>query len=361
MKTDVLTKAKRLLNARRFPEVIALLEPLLIDYRDSFSFYYTLGTACLYVGDIGGAELYYKKARNLKLTDTALINAQAVLFLRRGDVQKAVEYYLEVQEYDSGEPTAKKALDFIKKNSDAEKLNAAVQTGKIRQFYPPLAMHPAVRILIAAGAAVLCAAFVLFVFVTPFKHTEKRADLSSFVLTVEEKQNALVQDTASSVFKCILTKKELEKAYADAQMYFQKYKDNAAQVEINRILNSNASSAIRQKARFLMDYLKEPGFDTVSDNYGYTAVQSQPWLYMDCWVVWSGRVTNVDSGASEYRCDFLVGYDTMKKMEGIVPLVLKQPVVIDTALPVSVLARIGIENGRLVLKGKSVYQPVRAQ
>ena len=114
MKTDVLTKAKRLLNARRFPEVIALLEPLLIDYRDSFSFYYTLGTACLYVGDIGGAELYYKKARNLKLTDTALINAQAVLFLRRGDVQKAVEYYLEVQEYDSGEPTAKKALDFIK-------------------------------------------------------------------------------------------------------------------------------------------------------------------------------------------------------------------------------------------------------
>ena len=76
MKTDVLTKAKRLLNARRFPEVIALLEPLLIDYRDSFSFYYTLGTACLYVGDIGGAELYYKKARNLKLTDTALINAQ---------------------------------------------------------------------------------------------------------------------------------------------------------------------------------------------------------------------------------------------------------------------------------------------
>ena len=66
-------------------------------------------------------------------------------------------------------------------------------------------------------------------------------------------------------------------------------------------------------------------------------------------------------GSKRVPLRFLVGYDTMKKMEGIVPLVLKQPVVIDTALPVSVLARIGIENGRLVLKGKSVYQPVRAQ
>ena len=95
MKTDVLTKAKRLLNARRFPEVIALLEPLLIDYRDSFSFYYTLGTACLYVGDIGGAELYYKKARNLKLTDTALINAQAVLFCAAAMCKKLLNITLK--------------------------------------------------------------------------------------------------------------------------------------------------------------------------------------------------------------------------------------------------------------------------
>ena len=91
MSADVLKKAERLLAARRFPETISLLEPLVIDYRESFYFHYLLGTACLYVGDIGGAELYYKRARNLKMTDPRLINAQAVLFLRRGEVNKAVE------------------------------------------------------------------------------------------------------------------------------------------------------------------------------------------------------------------------------------------------------------------------------
>ena len=360
MSADVLKKAERLLAARRFPETISLLEPLVIDYRESFYFHYLLGTACLYVGDIGGAELYYKRARNLKMTDPRLINAQAVLFLRRGEVNKAVEYYLETQEYDSENRIAKRALEFIKKNTGPEALVNFVRSGKIKRFYPPLGLRPAFVFGVSASVAAACALAAVIVFaVKPSLLPKKeRADLSSFVLTLDEKQNPLVQDTASSVFRCVLTKKELEKAYADAQTYFQKYRDNAAQVEINRILNSNASASVRQKARLLMDYLAEPGFDTVSDAYSYAQIQAEPWLYMDCWVVWPGRITNTAETESEYRCDFLVGYDTMERMEGIVPLVLKQPVSVDTALPVTVLAKVGTENGKLVLRGKSVYQPL---
>ncbi|MGI5174063.1 hypothetical protein H0R92_10770 [Treponema sp. OMZ 840] len=360
MQSDTLKKAERLLASRRFSEVINLLEPMIIDYRESFYFHYMLGTACLYVGDIGGAELYYKKARNLKMTDPRLINALAVLFLRRGEINKAVEYYLEAQEYDSENRTAKNALNFIKKNSNPENLVHYVRSGKIKRLYPPLGVRPALiygmSVFIAAVVFVSAGAF--FMFKSAFLPKNDRADLSSFALTVDEKQNALVQDTASSVFRCVLTKKELEKAYADAQLFFQKYRDNAAQVEINRILNSNASAAIRQKARLLMDYLTEPGFDTVTDIYTYAQIHAEPWLYMGCWIVWAGRVTNTVQTPSEYRCDFLIGYDTMERMEGIVPLVLKQPVEIDTALPVTVLAKVGSENGKLILQGKSVHQPL---
>ena len=358
MHSDVLKKARYLLAFRRFSEVISLLEPRITEYRESFRFYYLLGTACLYVGDIGGAELYYKKARDLKMTDPELINAQAVLFLRRGEIQRAVEYYLETQDYEPANLTAKRALDFIKKNSGTERLTDYIHSTKIKRFYPPLGAHP---VFIGGSVfAALCAVlfFIAALYIKPFQAEVPRADLSAFTLSTEEKQNSLVQDTASSVFRLVLTKKELEKAYEDAQTYFQKYRDNAAQVEINRILNSNASVSVRQKARLLMDYLSEPGFDTVSDTYSYTQVSAQSWLYMDCWVVWTGRVTNIEQNETEYRCDLLVGYDTMERMEGIVPLVLAPPVHIDTALPVKVLARVQSENGRLILRGKSVYQPI---
>ncbi|WP_428771340.1 hypothetical protein V1L52_05295 [Treponema sp. HNW] len=358
MTSDVLKKARRLLASRRFSQVISLLEPKLIDYRESFRFFYLLGTACLYVGDIGGAELYYKKARDLKMTDPALINAQALLFLRRGEIHRAVEYYLEVQDYDPANRTAKRALDFIKKNTGSENLIDYIHSKKIKRFYPALGIRPA--FIASLCIIILCAAVFVpaFFYFKPFKPDVLRADLSAFVLSTEEKQNPLEQDTASSVFRLVLTKKELETAYEDAQRYFQKYRDNAAQVEINRILNSNASASVRQKARLLMDYLSEPGFDTLADLYSYSQVSAQSWLYMDCWVVWTGRVTNIEQTENEYRCDLLVGYDTMERMEGIVPLILKQPVHIDTALPVKVLARVQSENGRLILRGKSVYQPL---
>lgn len=359
MGLSTLEKAKRLLALRHFSDVIRLLEPLIIEYKDSFQFHYLLGTACLYVGDIGGAELYYKRARNLKMTNVDLINAQAVLYLRRGEINRAVEYYLEAQEYDSDNKLSKKTLEFIKRNSNPEGIIQLVQSGKVKRFYPVLGVHPGLLGVLAFFSLCLVCGFIALFVVKPALSVDgNRADLSSFVLTVDEKTNALEQDTASSVFRYILTQKELENAYADAQTYFQKYRDNAAQVEINRILNSNASTAVRQKARLLVEYLVDPGFDTDIDNYTYEQIQSDLWLYLDCWVIWSGRVTNVEITPTEYRCDFLVGYDTRQKVEGIVPLVLQQPVTLNTALPIQVLAQISIENGQFLLKGKSIYQPI---
>lgn len=359
MALNTLKRAKRLLAARRFPSVIALLQPLVIEYRESFPFYYMLGTACLYVGDIGGAELYYKRARTLKMMDVDLINAQAVLYLRRGEINKAVEYYLEAQDYGSNNKLSKKALEFIKKNSNPESIIHLVQSGKIKNFYPSLGVSAyIVRGLAIFSLCIVCGLVIFFFAKSDLFVIENRADLSSFVLTTAEKDNALEQDTASSVFKYILTQGELEKAYANAQKHFQEYRDNEAQVEINRILNSNASVAVRQKARLLMDYLDEPNFDTKITNYSYAQIESDPWLYMDSWVIWSGRVTNAKVSPTEYRCDFLVGYDTMEVLEGKVPLVLKQPITINTSFPLEVLAQVGIENGQLLLQGKSIYQSI---
>jgi hypothetical protein len=358
-KKTPLEKARNAFHHGKFTEVLKLLEPFVIDYRDSFDFHYMLGTSCLYLGDIGGAELYYKRARNIKMLDVNLINAQAVLYLRRGEVNKAVEYYLEAQEYDLNNATTKKGLDFIRRNNTPERLEEAKINNDIKKLYPRC-KKSSFKTLSLSAAVFIGAFLVCYYLIVPTVKNSKteRVDLSDLVLTVEDRRNSLETNLTTENFRYILTEKQLTDSYMKALNFFQNYRDNAAQVEVNRILNSNASASVRQKARLLMAYFENPGFDNLKDNYSFMQISEDPYLYLDCWVIWAGRVTNVEETTLTYRCDFLAGYDKMKQIDGIVPLVFKQPIVINTVQPLTILAKIGIQNGKLFLEGSSVYQPI---
>ena len=64
-----LEKAHSLLQRRKFSHVISLLEsgrnPEF--YRESFDYFLTAGIACLYLGDIGNAGVYFQRARHIPL------------------------------------------------------------------------------------------------------------------------------------------------------------------------------------------------------------------------------------------------------------------------------------------------------
>ena len=115
-KTDNLALAEKAFRARNFSKVISLLEPQIIEYKENFRFYYLLGVSCMYRNDFGGAESYLSRARRIKLNSSDLMVAQAALFLYRGDIPRAVEYYLEVLGYAPSNKTAKKALKYIKED-----------------------------------------------------------------------------------------------------------------------------------------------------------------------------------------------------------------------------------------------------
>ena len=117
-KISELQQAEQAFKSRQFSKVISLLEPMVIEYKDSFRCWYLLGVSCMYLNDFGGAEAYLNKARRIKLNSTDLMVAQGSLFLQRGEVARAVEYYLEALELSPNCEDAKKALKFIRLNSD---------------------------------------------------------------------------------------------------------------------------------------------------------------------------------------------------------------------------------------------------
>lgn len=367
MSRAAIDTARALMRRRQFGKAIVILENAGETYRGSFDYYLALGIACLYAGDTGNSKRYFEQARHIKLKDTNLLLGQAALFLRRGDTEVAIQYYLDVLGLEPENSRAKKALDFIRHKGDYETIVRWVDSGKIERFYPPLESRNGelTRIAVSAVVGVFVALVALhFVYRASGAASGERGGTEELSLTAEEKKILHEQDLSGGVYRYILNDSQIEDIYNKALSYFQNYRDNSARVQVNRLLNSNASSAVKAKAGLLQSYFEEPTFDTFTsqkeENFPYADVASDPVLYEGCFVMWSGRITNAQTQDGSYRCDLLVGYENLERVDGIVPVYFTPPPIpeIEGSRAVRILAKIGVENGRLSLSGRSVYQPI---
>ncbi len=356
MALSVVEKGKRLFNKGKYTEVISLLKPHVLDYRDSFTFHFYLGLSFLYIGEIPNAKDYLMRARQLKPTSPDLLACYAIMCLRRSDTTNAVEYYLQALEIDPNYKLAKKGLEIIRKNNSDEKIGDLIQSGEIKKLYPkPGKQEKKAKIIVVAlvGLIVLVSAVTIIPYLYKTRTLPQRANLEKLELTRNEKKHSV--DMEGTYFY-VMTEDEILTAYENAHKYFNAKRDNAAQVEINKICNSNASFSIKQKARLLMEYLEEPTFDTITDNYSFAEVKAEPLLYLDCWVVWSGMPTDIKNGNYSTAFNLLVGYDTKQKLEGVVTVSCKFVSKIDADRPVSVLGKVQMKDGKIRIEAKGIYQ-----
>jgi hypothetical protein len=346
MKLDaVLTKAARFARRGKYDEAIKTLLPEVVRYHDSLRYHYLMGLSCLYSGDFGGAFTYLKRARDIKMRDPLVLLGMAVLFLRRGETDRALDLYLEVQELDEHNRISQRALRIIRKYGASDELSAWIESGKLSRLYPPFP-SPAPSwgrvLLIGASVIIVLTALALALVKTriitlPFRQEALRTGISGSALEREER-NAPVQ--IGGTYRYILTKSQVLDAYETARSYFSEYRDEASKVFLNRILESNASEAIKAKARDLMSFMDVPGFDTLKDRYTYTEVKEDPVLYRDCYVIWRGMATNIRELERGTALDFLVGYDTRTTLLGTVKVNFDFPVKINPERPLEILGKV---------------------
>ena len=361
MAKDVLSLAWHDMRCRHFATAIKRLESRADVYEENFEYYLALGVACLYVGDIGASSSYFQMARKIKLTDTRLLLGQAAIFLRRGDTARALQYYLEILENDPQNKVAASAMEFIRVHGDYDTICRWADTGRIEQFYPPLGINPEkIRfVCIITAACIAGCVFAFSLLNSQKKYTQIRQDLTVLELSDDEKSEATEKDLSTQSFKFVFSTKEITKRYQNALNFFQNHKDNAAQIEVNYILNSNASLSIKKKAAILMTYFEIPDFDSISDVPSFSDVQKKDFLYLDCWVDWGGKISNVvryESGG--FSCDLLVGDESLSRYEGTVTVYFESEPQIDVNRYVRIIAKISMQDGKIILKGRSVYQSV---
>ncbi|MDR1319069.1 MAG: tetratricopeptide repeat protein [Treponema sp.] len=368
MKLDpILAKAARFARSGKYESAIRTLEPEDNRYYGSFRYYYLLGVSCLHVGDFGGALNYFRLAQDVKLRDPLVLLGLAVLYLRRGETDRAVDFYLDVQELDEKNRIAKRALKVIRKYAGADSFSAWLESGKLSSLYPPVpspGLSPN-RIFIAA-AAVLAALALCFgalvktrIVPNPFARRDGRKLISEISLNREER-NEPVQ--IGGAYRYILTRTQVLETYERALSLFTNYRDEAAKINVNRILESNASEGVKNRSRILLSYMEVPGFDNFKqgDNVSYSEALKDPVLFRDVHVIWRGMATNMETVQNISSFDFLVGYDTRKTLEGIVPVVFDKAISLNLERPLEVLGRIvpvSPERGAgISLEGIAIHQ-----
>jgi tetratricopeptide (TPR) repeat protein len=369
MKDPVLIKATRFLRRRKYDRAIKLLEPEVVNYRGSYTYYYIMGLSYLRTGIFNYAFDYFRRAHEVsRERNVPALQGLGVLHLRRGDTKRALDCYLKVQELDERNRVAKKALRVIRKYSGTEDLRGWAASTQIRGLFPPFPAEPITKStflvpfawLLAAGALTYGGLIWRGVLPMPIKidlHTTKRAGFASSALESEERQKPV---EVGGSYRYVLTRDQVLSTYEQARELFNKRRDEAAKVPLNRILESNATEAVKGKARLLMSYMDEPGFDTLRDRFAYGEVKQEPALYRGCYVIWRGMATNLVREESSTSFDFLVGYDTRSTLLGIVPVKFMFSIAVNPEQPLEVLGRVtpvSTDKGLdIILEGVAVYQ-----
>jgi tetratricopeptide (TPR) repeat protein len=350
-----LQKALVLARKGRYGEAVKMLEAEVFRHQDSFAYYHTLGTICLYAGDFGGAYTYFTRAKNIRFQDPRNLLGLAFLFLRRGDTGRALDMYLDVQELEKTNPIVRRALGLIKKYGGTGALEEKLGRKKKNFLYPPLPLagfspRP-LPLIIALLAAATAAGIVL----GPGRTSPvQRGGLEISALEQEERKNPV--ETGGS-HRYILTHDQVLAGYGEARELFNKYRDEAAKRELNRILESNASAGIKNKARLLKSYMEIPGFGSLKDRFGYAEVAADPLLYRDCFVLWRGSAANIQGKGERTSFDLLVGYDTRTVMEGTVRVELDFPAELNTREPLEVLGSVvPLAADRFMIRASGVHQ-----
>lgn len=363
MKDNLLYNALRLARKKKYGHVISLMESEILRYRDSFRFYYILALSCLRTGDFGRAYTYFKSAHDIKQDDVHVLLGIAALNVRRGESARAIDMYFKALAVDKQNKTAVFALAVLKKYGGSEELHDWVNSGKINKIYPPFPKIPfnikrflctALIVLgsaAAAGGIIFTTAKYFLPSVLPQKTL--RAGFSDSELSSADKQN-LVE--TGGAYKIILTKDEVLKTYEAARKNFILYNDNIARYNINKLLLSNCSEGIKNKAKELLKYMIQPDFAALKDNFNYKDVEKESSLYLGCYVIWSGMTESINIESNTTYFNLLVGYEEKKVLLGIVPVRCDFAFDIDNERPLEVLGRIITNKDSFALEGISIHQ-----
>ncbi|MCL2294982.1 MAG: hypothetical protein FWC36_08985 [Spirochaetes bacterium] len=336
-------KAETHFKHGKYSDVIRLLEPEVYRYRENEKFYYYLGMSCLFLGDFSGANSYLRRALQIHPNSDQMLGL-AVVHLKHRQPTEAIRIWLDILDKDPENKCAKKSLDILRKSETFEKFPEDFLEKNLHNFLPHLNRVKLNSFFRYAKVAFITLAVLTSLFFASSHVLENmnRSRTHFPELAISRNMSDLV---APGEFRIELQPREIVSIFEAAKNHFFNSRYNEARININKLLNSNASEAVKERARLLDSYLREPDFRHFRNTITYRMVAERPYLYNNCYVKWSGRIANIRIFEDSVSCDFLVGFETGRIIEGIINVTIDFPVVLDEQFTYDILGQLIIEDG----------------
>ncbi|MDC7126299.1 MAG: tetratricopeptide repeat protein [Spirochaetales bacterium] len=358
--SDTIKDAYLYYSKKKYPDVIRILEPQVFRFRGNFDFFYLLGMSCLHQGDYGGGFSYLKRALDIKENDINALLGLAFIYLKRGETSSALRIWLDIIDMDPSNQFAKRGLNFLKKNENPDELSTFASADKLNKFLPQEKFKKEKKLsLIFILIPLIIILALIIIFFPKIKNKaielfssekEKRPGVSG--ISLDERKDFLI---LNGEYTYILTEDEVEKDFEKIQDYLYNFKDNLAQKEINKLLQSNASEYVKNRARILEKYIQTPDLPSFKNNFDYKTVAANPLLYKNCYVLWKGKATNLVQSTKSIDFDFLVGYHEEKILEGVLPVSFNFTIKVVPDQPIELFAKINLDNtGNITLTGVAI-------
>ena len=352
MKDSNLKKAEKYFREGNYSRVIRILEPDVFNYRDNDRYYYLLGISSLFTEDYSGANSYIRRSLQINPVSSNTLLALAVIQLKRNNSKESIRLWLEVLDKHPDNKYAKRGLNLLKNSGVPDSLPEQFIKRNIKNLVPgkiSALFYKTVKAVFFTAAAAALAAVLYF---SALKITDYYNSKNSLIPDVALNRNAeLISESGD--FELELTEKEILKTFDRAREHFVENRDNNAQIEINRLLFSNASEIVKDKAELLQSYLKKPDFRYFKNIIDFREVSEKPFLFNNCYVKWKGKITNITVNDNDLDFDFLVGYEDGRLLEGIIRVNVDFPILLEEDFSYEIIGKLNT-SGAFGIKAVSI-------
>jgi tetratricopeptide (TPR) repeat protein len=357
MKTRNNIRAEKLFKLGRYSEVIKILEPEVFKNRENENFYYYLGMSCLFLGDYSGANSYLRRSLQINPSNSETMLGLAVIHLKYNKPSEAIRIWLDILDKDAQNNYAKRALNLIKKEGALETVPEDFLVKNLHRLIPyknTIILYKTLRLTAFILTALVVSVLLFFtakIFIEKFNKSKNLLP----ELTISRDIKEII---GTGAFSIELQGREIVDSFETAKKLFIDNKDNLARVEVNRLLNSNASESVKEKARLLDSYLREPDFRYFQNTITFNDVIKEPYLYDNCFVKWSGKIANIRIYGNYAGFDLLVGYESGTVLEGIINVTADFPVLLDEEFTYDIIGRLKTEE-KLTLKAVTLRNYIK--
>lgn len=330
-----LDKFRTRTNSKDCQEVIDLLtEHLEKNPDDTFS-EKMLAFCLIDLKMYGDAYKAFKRIHEREPNDVEALNALAFLNLLDGPLEDSINYLLDAVYLDKDNNKLKNNLESLRNIKD-KKVFFSMTDPKDFLFikYPKenisesiinwlknALLSPILKLLIAI---IILSVVILMIYIF-YPQIINMAEEYRFKrgLGTGRVTHVTIQDINKFIeerkkYNIKLSEDDIKKKFETIKVYIEEKKRNRAAILINELLNSNASELVKERVRFLKEFLPKPEPTLIDFTPSVQEVTRIPFLYEGVYVRWTGTIANLEhKDRKETVFDLLINFVDNAVVEGI--------------------------------------------